>query len=89
MDDKFNWECTCDACPEQYDIWYNNKLVAYFRLRWGSICVRPYSNGDIDRDHIIFTEDYGDSYTGMFSGTDFNIYKDKIESAIIKYFQDK
>lgn len=29
---------TCMACPEQYDVWYNEQQIGYVRLRWG--CLR-------------------------------------------------
>lgn len=28
---------TCNACPEQYDVFIGNKLVGYVRLRWGTL----------------------------------------------------
>ena len=30
---------TCNACPEQYDVYAGNKMVAYMRLRHGSFTV--------------------------------------------------
>ena len=27
---------TCGACPEQYDVYLDDKQVGYFRLRWGT-----------------------------------------------------
>lgn len=40
---------TCQACPEQYDIFDvedDNKQVGYLRLRWGCVSVRvPDSSG--------------------------------------------
>ena len=30
---------TCDACPEQYDVFRNGKQVGYLRLRHGSFSV--------------------------------------------------
>lgn len=30
---------TCGACPEQYDVYFNGKQVAYFRLRHGTFRV--------------------------------------------------
>ena len=27
---------TCDACPEQYDVFRGEEKVGYLRLRWGS-----------------------------------------------------
>ena len=31
------FEMTCEACPEQYDVWDGDKLVGYVRVR-GSLC---------------------------------------------------
>lgn len=38
---KFDWELTCSAFPEQYDLYKKGtrKLVAYVRERWDSITV--------------------------------------------------
>ena len=30
---------TCDACPEQYDVYKRTKQVGYVRLRWGNLTV--------------------------------------------------
>jgi hypothetical protein len=32
-------ECTCMACPEQYEVFKNGEQVAYYRLRHGSFRV--------------------------------------------------
>lgn len=32
---KIELELTCDACPEQYDAFYEGELVGYLRLRHG------------------------------------------------------
>lgn len=38
---------TCYACPEQYDVHYDNELVGYVRLRHGYLyCDCPYIGGD-------------------------------------------
>ncbi|MDB4314471.1 hypothetical protein N9955_00420 [bacterium] len=31
---------TCDACPEQYDVYRGDQMVAYFRLRHGHFTAR-------------------------------------------------
>lgn len=37
---------TCGACPEQYDVYEDNKIVGYIRLRHGYFSVRcPDSSG--------------------------------------------
>lgn len=33
--DGMLFQMTCSACPEQYDVWYNEKQIGYIRLRWG------------------------------------------------------
>jgi hypothetical protein len=35
----FSLQMTCGACPEQYDVYLNDKKVAYFRLRYGNFTV--------------------------------------------------
>ena len=41
------FDCTCFACPEQYDVLYNGDIVAYVRLRHGYLyCNVPDYNGD-------------------------------------------
>ena len=41
------FDCTCFACPEQYDVLYNGNVVAYVRLRHGYLyCNVPDYNGD-------------------------------------------
>ena len=34
--DGYHLVCTCSACPEQYDVFKDNKQVGYLRLRHGS-----------------------------------------------------
>lgn len=36
---------TCGACPEQYDVYLNGKIVGYFRLRHGSFTVEVCTTG--------------------------------------------
>ena len=33
--DGYRLECTCHACPEQYDVYYAGDKVGYLRLRHG------------------------------------------------------
>ena len=57
------FDCTCGACPEQYDVYDSEgKQVAYVRLRWGILhCNYP----DVDGERIYIT-DIGDGFTGCF-----------------------
>lgn len=60
------FELTCGACPEQYDIYKDDKLVGYVRLRWGTLrCWYPdYTGKEAVYEHCF--ED-GDSYKGCFN----------------------
>lgn len=46
---NYLFEKTCDACPEQYEVYdENGKHVAYVRLRWGYLyAVCPDVGGDM------------------------------------------
>lgn len=54
---------TCFACPEQYDVYDNNgEQVGYVRLRWGNlICEYPYVGGE-----EIYYARVGDDWAGIF-----------------------
>lgn len=51
---------TCDACPEQYDAFYDGKQVGYFRLRHGYFSV---TYPDVSGELVYSSEPNGD---GMF-----------------------
>jgi len=54
--------CTCGACPEQYDAFYEGEYVGYFRLRHGGFTV------DDSKDNTILSEStIGD---GVFDSTE-------------------
>lgn len=53
---------TCDACPEQYDVFKGDKMVGYVRLRWGVLsCRYPDYEGD-----EIYSESFDDGWQGEF-----------------------
>lgn len=55
---------TCDACPEQYDVIKDDKIVAYVRLRWGRFSVRcPGFDGD-----LIYKIEFNEGFKGCFDG---------------------
>lgn len=57
---------TCDACPEQYDVFYGETQVGYVRFRFG--CLRadyPDCGGE-----VIFFKPFGDEYLGGFESED-------------------
>ena len=83
---NFTWVCTCEACPEQYDVYLNEgPAVAYVRLRWGELSVNPYVNGQIDWNNEIYYHEFDDGWMGCFYDEEGrNKYQKEIEKAIIK-----
>jgi len=54
---------TCDACPEQYDVFHKKELVGYLRLRYGYFSASfPNSSGK-----EVYKSPIGDSLTGEFT----------------------
>lgn len=57
------FEQTCEACPEQYDVFEGDKLVGYIRLRWSQLTVQcPDVGGE-----LVYESQIGDSgWDGCF-----------------------
>lgn len=56
--------CTCNACPEQYEVYDidSGRHVGYVRLRWGALrCDYPDTGGE-----TIYYANIGDGWTGNF-----------------------
>jgi hypothetical protein len=53
---------TCAACPEQYDVMFENHTVGYLRLRFGEFSARYPNAGGI----TVLKEAVGDAFTGEF-----------------------
>lgn len=59
----YEFELTCYACPEQYDVTKEEKQVAYVRLRWGRLRVNYPDVGGRE----IYSATIGDNgYAGLF-----------------------
>lgn len=56
------FEMTCSACPEQYEVYLNDRQVGYVRLRYGVLRV------DYPEclDETIYVKKIGEEYTGQF-----------------------
>lgn len=62
---KLRFKMTCSACPEQYDVFWGDQRVGYFRLRWGSLRVDcPDCGGETVYETEVGEE--GDCFTGCF-----------------------
>lgn len=61
--DKFIFHNTCEAWPEQYDVYRGSKQVAYIRLRMGRLSV---SVPDVGGEVIYYKDYKNDSAKGYF-----------------------
>lgn len=85
---NFEFRLTCGACPEQYDVYFDDEQVAYVRLRWGALrCDYPCCGGE-----VIFTADLNDyPMQGEFASYEQrDFYLEKIAQSIYnKIFQSE
>ena len=58
--EHFEFVKTCDACPEQYDIFKGDIEVGWVRLRYGIL--HAYYMGE-----VIYSRTFEDGYKGEFS----------------------
>lgn len=75
--------CTCGACPEQYDVFEDDKQVGYLRLRHGRFTVDVPDAGD---EQIYEAFPRGD---GIFDSDERNRYLEEACRAIRKHYQEK
>lgn len=61
---EFKWINTCPACPEQYEVYFGETIVAYVRLRFGVLRVSDDANNVYDDPFYI--HDFDDDYKGDF-----------------------
>ena len=73
---------TCLACPEQYDVYYEDTLCGYMRLRHGYFRVEYYKTPDDNYGEIVYDcEPKGD---GMFLSEEREEHLKKGAEAIAK-----
>ncbi len=83
---KYNWVKTCDASPEQYDVFdKDGKQVAYVRARWGVISV---DCPDV-MENRVFSESFSvNDYAGCFEDDEHRArFFPRIEEAIDKFYE--
>lgn len=80
-------EMTCGACPEQYDVKKDGKIVGYIRLRWGYLRADyPDCGGE-----TIYNATIGDGqWTGSFDdeGDERTIHLIKIRDKILEKIEE-
>jgi hypothetical protein len=60
------FEKTCEACPEQYDVFDGDKMVAYLRLRFGHFYAQCPFGGE-----VVYEATIGDGqWDGCFDDED-------------------
>lgn len=84
---NYNFVCTCECCPEQYDVYdENNTLVAYVRLRYGSLYAYCPCVSGVEVYYA--STGRGDHCTGSFKNDHERKYHlAKIARAIDKYLE--
>lgn len=82
----YTFKCTCYACPEQYDVFYESECVAYVRKRWGYLTVNPVKNGNVIWSNILYSETDEDRYSGTIEDLDSTI--DKITSVLDEFVNE-
>ena len=101
----YNFAITCFTCPEQYDVYDGDKLIAYVRYRYGHLTVNPYFKElkrhfdlysaetiyrkEIDFDTDIYSENIGDSWGGSFDDDKREEILDKLDNIIYNYFNNE
>lgn len=72
---------TCSACPEQYDVFYNDRMVGYVRLRWGNLTAEyPACDGETIFEYTFEKDDL----KGCFdSNEERMLYLNMIANALI------
>ena len=85
---KFTWRRTCSVCPEQYDVYYKHKYVAYVRLRSGVLTVNPIvvtqDKTIPDIQKIIYLYKFKGDKKGRFDEWELEEHQDEIETNILK-----
>jgi len=61
----YRWVMTCAACPEQYDVYSGESLVAYVRFRYGQLAMWSV-NDDTDTRHLEYCHSFPDDMQGTF-----------------------
>lgn len=56
---------TCEACPEQYEVYNEGENIGYIRYRRGWLKANPIINGEYLFDENVVEEQIGDQYDGI------------------------
>lgn len=84
--DKIRLECTCSACPEQYNMFINDTQVGYIRYRWGYLACRPCNDGNIDWDKTVFEWEHpNDGMSGIIPEDQRDTLLQQCKNVIAKY----
>ena len=85
--DNIRLECTCGACPEQYDMFIDDAQVGYIRYRWGHLACRPCkSDGTIDWDNTVFEWEHpNDGWSGIIPDDQRDTLLQQCKNAVAKY----
>lgn len=82
----YRFEKTCEACPEQYDVWDDSKnlKVGYVRMRWGYLRVCPYKPEKFEG----ISELTGKKYIDQEIDWDITLYEYSVEDGLLGIIPD-
>lgn len=77
-----NVNCTCSACPSQWEITLKDGRMIYVRYRWGTLSIRiskePTTDvGDAVGGDVLVYEQIGDEFDGSISYSEIQPYLKK------------
>lgn len=93
-----SFDCTCQACPEQYEVRKDGKEVGYVRLRWGYLAAQAFTCGSYEdarlskgnETKLVYESNDFDALQGTFHSRKTRIkYLTEIADAINKYLDEQ
>lgn len=77
---NYEFEMTCEACPEQYDVLRNGVKVAYIRLRHGMLTCEHEETND-----LVYFKEFHDGRGSFNSGDERYHYLNDIAVELEEY----
>ncbi len=84
------FERTCNACPEQYDVYHGKDRIGYVRLRWGyfSVLYTPDGNLSDSSARQVFATRFPEPCKGTFTVEERPFYLKQAKKALRKALKE-
>lgn len=84
--DNIRLECTCSACPEQYNMFIDDTYVGYIRYRWGYLACHPCNEDTIEWNKTVFEWQHpDDGWSGIIPEDQRDTLLQQCKNAIAKH----